>query len=100
MIFAYRSNDDGGNEGTGVIKIGLALRQDMDRGEFVFAQQVGQPTETPARDHHVRRGEGEGESLRRCALVFSGVRVGFEGVLNQLAGVKTVAVFLATVNTR
>jgi hypothetical protein len=54
----------------------------VDRGEVVFAEQIGQPTETPAQDHHVGGGEGEREFLRRGVLVLAGVRVGFRGQTN------------------
>jgi hypothetical protein len=47
-------------------------------------------------DHHVSGGEREREFLRRRVLVFTGVRVRFQGVINQLTGVKTVVVFLVT----
>jgi len=91
---ADRSDGDGNDEGSGVVEIGISFGHDVDRGEIIFAEQIGQPTETPAQNHHVGGGEDEREPLRRRVLVIMGVRVWFQGVMNQLAGVKAVAVFL------
>jgi hypothetical protein len=88
-------NNDGDDEGSAAVEIGIAFGQRVDRGEVVFAEQISQPTETPAQNHHVGGEEGEREFLRRRVLVFAGVRVGFQSVINQLAGVKTMpAVFI------
>ena len=72
----------------------MASGQDVDRGKIVFAQQIGLPTKMPAQDHHIGGGKGDAKFLRRRVPVLAGVRVGFQGVLNQLAGVKPVAVLL------
>ena len=92
--FADRSNDDGGDEGSGGSKIGIASGQDVDRGKIVFTEQIGQPTETPAQNHHVGGREGEREFLRRRVLVIARVWIGFQGVINQLAGLEAVAALL------
>ena len=87
-------DDDGGDEGSAPVEIGIAFGQDMDRGEFILPEQISQPTETPAQDHHIGGGEGEREFLRRCALVIAPDWIWFQGVINQLAGVKAVAMLL------
>jgi len=89
-----RGDDDRSDEGSDGDKIGIAFGQDVDRGKIVFAEQIGQPTETPAQDHHVAGGEGKREFLRRGVLVLTGVRVGFQGVINQLAGVEATPALL------
>jgi len=58
-----RSNGDGSDDGAGVVKIGIAFGQDMDRGEVIFAEQIGQPTEPPAQNHHVSGEEAKREFL-------------------------------------
>jgi len=89
---------DGGDEGLVAVEIGVAFWQDVDGGEVIFAELVGQQAEPPAENHHVGGGEGEREFLRRClrtaTIVVAGVRVGFQRVINQLAGVEAVAVIL------
>jgi hypothetical protein len=45
---ADRRDHDRSDEGSGGGKIGIAFGQDVDRGKIVFAEQIGQPTETPA----------------------------------------------------
>src|ERR1017187_2626338 len=80
--FANRRDGDGSDEYLGAVEIGLAFGYDVDRSEVVFAEQIGQPTETPAQDHHIRGEEGEREFFRRRVLVFAGVRVGFQSVIN------------------
>lgn len=88
-------DDDGCNERSGAVEIGIAFRQDVDRGEVVFAEQIGQPAEPPAQNHYVSGGEGEREFLRRCVLVVLGMRVWFERVINQLTGMEAMSVLLA-----
>ena len=44
---------DRSNEGFGAVEISVAFGQDMDRGEVVFAEQIGQPSKMPAQDQHV-----------------------------------------------
>ncbi len=51
--FVKRRDDDGSDEGSGSVEIGIASGQDVNRGKIVFAEQIGQPTKTPAQDHHV-----------------------------------------------
>jgi hypothetical protein len=92
--FANWSDDDGIDEWSGWGKIGIAFGQDVDRGKIVFTEQIGQATETPAQDHHISSGEGEREFLRRGVLVFTGVRVGFQGVINQLSGMEATPALL------
>ena len=85
---------DGGDEGLVAVEIGVAFWQDVDGGEVIFAELVGQQAEPPAENHHVGGGEGEREFLRRRVLILAGVRVGFQGVINQLAGVEAAPALL------
>jgi hypothetical protein len=91
---ADRGDGDGSNEGFDALKIGIAFGRHVDRGEVIVAEQIAQTAEPPAENHHVGGREGEREFLRWGVLLFAGIRVGFQRVLNQLAGVKSVAVFL------
>lgn len=86
-----RGDDDGGDERPDTVEVGIAFRQDVDHSEVVLAEQISQPTEAPAQDHHIGSGEGEREFLRRRGLVTARVGIGFQDVINQLAGLKTVA---------
>ena len=49
----------GGDERLVTVELGVAFWQDVDRGEVVFAQAVGEATEPPAQNHHVSGGERE-----------------------------------------
>jgi hypothetical protein len=74
---------------------------DLDSGEIVFPQQVGEPFQLSTQNHHVGGRERDREFLRRRRLpmatsVSFGVRVWFQRVINQLAGLETVAVVWST----
>ena len=79
------------------VEVGVAFGQDADGGQVVFLELVGQQAEPPAENHHVGGGEGEREFLRRRVLVVVGVRVWFQGVFNQLAGVEAAALVFVEV---
>ena len=78
-----------------------AFGQGAHRGQFVFAERVGQGAEPPAENHHVSGGKREREFLRRClrtaTIVVLGVRVGFERVINQRACVEATALVFGRV---
>ena len=82
---------DGGDEGLVAVEVGVAFGQDVDGGEVIFAELVGQEGEPPAEQHHVSGEESQGEFLRWCVLVLRSVRVWLQRVINQLAGMKTTA---------
>jgi hypothetical protein len=92
--FFDRCDCDRGDEGLESVEVGVAFGQNADHSEFVFAEPFGQGFEPPAQNRHVGRGEGKREFLRRCIPVVGGVRVWFEDVVNQLAGVEAVIMFL------
>ncbi len=85
---------DRGDEGLETVKVFIAFWQNAECGEFAFAKLRGQVFESPTQNHHVGRGKGEHEFLRRCISVVTGIRVWSDGVVNQLVGVKAVAIFL------
>ena len=85
---------DGRNKGSGAVEIGITFGQHVDRGEVVFAEQIGQPAEMPAQDHHIGGGEGEREFLRRGVLVIARVWIGFQGIINQLTGMEATPALL------
>ena len=95
--FADWRDDDRDDEWSNPVEVSIAFGQDMHRGEVIFAEQIGQPAETPTQNHNVGGGEGKREFLRWRVLVFAGIRIRFQRVVNQLAGVKTVATFLVEV---
>ena len=59
LASADRGDNDGGDVRSGSVEIGIAFGQDVDRGKVVFAEQIGQPTETPTQNHHVGGGQPE-----------------------------------------
>ena len=72
----------------------VAFGQNTHRDKFVFAELLGQGFKSPTQYHHVGDREGECQLLRRRVRVVAGVRVWFDGVANQLAGVEAVTMFL------
>ena len=44
---------DGDDEGLAAVEIGVAFGQDVDSGEVIFAELVGEDAEPPAQHHHV-----------------------------------------------
>jgi len=44
---------DGGDGGLVAVEIGVAFGQDVDGGEVIFAELVGEEAEAPAENHHV-----------------------------------------------
>ena len=91
---ADRGDNDGRDEGTAPVEVGISFGHDVDRGQVVFAEQIGQPTQTPAQDHHVGGRKRDCEFLRWRVLVLAGVRIRFQGVVNQLAGMEAMSALL------
>jgi hypothetical protein len=85
---------DRGDKGFESVEVCVAFGQNANHGEFVFAEPFGQGFEPPAQNHYVGSGEGKREFLWRRIPVVGGVRVWFDGVVNQLAGVEAVTMFL------
>ncbi len=81
-------------KGRNAVKIGIAFGQDVDRGQFVFAEQIDKPTQTPAQNHHIGGREGQREFLRRRILVLAAIRVRFEGAIDQLASIEAASALL------
>src|ERR1700677_1184438 len=98
LVLLFEGRDfDGGDEGGGAFEFGVAFGDDADGGEFVIAEVVGEEAEPPAQDDDIGGGKGERQFLRRLVLVITGVGVWFEGVINQLTGVKPTAMMLVLV---
>ena len=93
-LFFNRCDFDRSNEGFESVEVCVAFGQNANHSEFVFAKPFGQGFEPPAQNRHVGSGEGKREFLGRRIPVLSGVRVWFDGVVNQLAGVEAVIMFL------
>jgi hypothetical protein len=85
---------DGSDEGLVTVNVCVAFGQNTHRDKFVFAELLGQGFKSPTQNHHVGGGEGEYELLRRRVRVVAGVRVWFNAVANQLAGVEALTMFL------
>ena len=91
-VLLFEGRDfDGGDEGDGAFEFGVAFGEDAEGGELVFAEFIGEEAEPPAQDDDIGGGKGERQFLRRGVFVITGVGVGFEGVINQLAGVEAAA---------
>ncbi len=73
------------------VNIGVTFGEGAHGGQVVFLELVGQQAEPPAEHHHVSGGKGERENLRRRVLIVLGVGIGFQGVFDQLAGMKATA---------
>ncbi len=90
--FADRLDFDGGDKRLVAVEVAVAFGEGADGGEFIFTQIIGNAPEPPPQDDHVGGGEGKSQfirrGLRRAIIVVFGLGVGFEGVFNQLAGVK------------
>jgi len=91
VFFINGRDADEGDIGLVALQFGVAFGQDADGGEVVFLELVGQGAEPPSEHLHVGGGEDQGQSLRRDVLVVRRVRVGFQGVFDQLAGAKGAA---------
>ena len=88
---------DGGDKVHVAVNLGVAFGEGADCGQVIFLELVSQQAEPPAEQHHVGGGEREREFLRRRILVVASVRVWFQRVINQLAGVKTTALVFGQV---
>ena len=95
--FANRLDFDGRDEDFGTVEVGIAFGEDADGGEFVIAEEIGEASEPPAQDDNIGGGKRERQFLRRRVLVVFGIWIGFEGVINQLAGVEATAMVLVLV---
>lgn len=94
-----RFDGNGGDESRVADGFGVAFGQDADGGQAVLLKLVGQVAEPPAEHYHVGGGESQRKFLRRrclrtATIVVVGVRVGFERVFDQLAGVKAPALVI------
>jgi len=87
--FADRLDFDGGDKRLVAVEVAVAFGEGADGGEFIFTQIIGNAIEPPPQDDHVGGGEGKNQPVRRRILGVVGLGVGFKGVFNQLAGVKT-----------
>jgi len=97
-FFGLNGRDgDGGDKGRVAVNVGVAFGEGAHGGQVIFLQLVGQQAEPPAEHHHIGGGEREREFLRRLVLIVGGIRVGFERVFDQLAGVKATALVVRQV---
>ena len=97
-FFSLNGRDaDGGDERHMAVNVGVAFGEGAHGGQVVFLELVGQQAEPPAEHHHVSGGERERKFLRRGVLVILGVRVGFQRIFDQLAGVKATALVVGQV---
>jgi hypothetical protein len=62
-----------------------------NRGEVIFSQILGKVIQPSPQNHHVSSGESQREFLRRRVFIVLALRVRFQRVINQLAGVKAPA---------
>ena len=97
-FFSVNGGDgDGGDEGRVAVHVSVAFRQGAHGGQVVFLELVGQQAEPPAQDHHVGGGKRQRKFLRRRVLIVLGIRVGFERIFDQLAGVKATSLVVREV---
>jgi hypothetical protein len=82
---------DEGDIGLVALQFTVAFGQDADGGQVVFLELIGQCAEPPAEQLYVGGGKDQGQPLRRDVLVVRRVRVGFQGIFDQLAGAKGAA---------
>lgn len=97
--FAERLNGDGGDVSFVSIQVGVAVGQSAHGEQVAVAEVFGEAFEPPAQNHHVGSGEGEREffrwslrSLRTATFATIAAVIGFETVVQKLAGVEAVAV--------
>ena len=70
-------------------EVDVAAGAGADDEQIAVAEVIGESGESPAENHHIRRGESEREFFRRSVLVLILVRR--QPIVQQLAGVEAVA---------
>lgn len=59
LPLANRRDGDCRNEGWGAFEFGIAFGNNPDSGKFIFAELVGEESESPAEDDYIGGGERE-----------------------------------------